>query len=197
MPASGSEVTAQDIPSDADYAWQRNARRAAHLPIKRLRHISLGPVCTFIFESYDSLLFQVQEMLLTEKGGVEQMLDELATHNPLIPQAGEMVATVTLQIEDPVRRGVFLNQLGGIDERFYLDLGGERIAAVPEGNIQRTRRGGKTRSVHFVRFRFTQAQATAFQTAGAQVTVGCDHPYYGHVAAIAEPSRAELAQDLG
>ncbi|THD61836.1 DUF3501 family protein, partial [Phenylobacterium sp.] len=73
MPPSARQITPADLIPDADYAKQRRERRVALLPIKRLRRIELGPVCTLIFENYDTMLFQVQEMLLTERGGPEQV----------------------------------------------------------------------------------------------------------------------------
>ena len=69
MPASQHRITLADLIPDGQYARERSARRSALLPLKRLRRVSLGPFCTVIFESYDTMLFQVQEMLLTEKGG--------------------------------------------------------------------------------------------------------------------------------
>jgi len=69
MPADARKITLQDLIPDAEYAKVRKERRAALLPLKRLRRLSLGPFCTVLFESYESMLFQVQEMLLTERGG--------------------------------------------------------------------------------------------------------------------------------
>ena len=96
MPPSSRRVTAQDLIPDAEYARERKARRAALMPAKRLRRVALGPHCTFIFESYDTMLFQIQEMLLVEKGGEAQIDDELEAYNPLIPQGSELVAKRTL-----------------------------------------------------------------------------------------------------
>jgi len=104
MPADARKVTPEDLLPDAEYARVRKERRAALLPLKRLRRIELGPICTFIFESYETMLFQIQEMLLTERGGAAQVPDELAAYNPLIPQGQELVATVMFEIDDPVRR---------------------------------------------------------------------------------------------
>ena len=59
--------------------------------------------------------WEVHEMLFIEKGGEEQIPGELAAYNPLIPQGRELVATVMLEIEDPVRRAAALMRLGGID----------------------------------------------------------------------------------
>src|ERR1700761_5167976 len=101
MPAALRQVTRADIVPDAAFAKERKERRAALMPIKRLRRIELGPVCTVYFECFDTMLFQIQEMLLTEKGGEAQIDDELSAYNPLIPQGSELVATVMFEIDDP------------------------------------------------------------------------------------------------
>jgi hypothetical protein len=195
MPASSRRVTAQDIIPDADYARERKERRAALLPIKGLRRIALGPHCTFYFESYETMLFQVQEMLLTEKGGAEQLVDELAAYNPLIPQGRELVATVMFEIDDPPRRASILAQLGGVEDHFFLRIGETRVAALSESEVERTR-DGKTSAVHFLRFPLTDALAAAFLDPGVPAMVGCDHPRYGHLAVLAQETRTELAKDV-
>jgi hypothetical protein len=195
MPASSRRVTAQDIIPDAQYAAQRKARRAALLPIKRLRRVALGPHCTFYFESYDTMLFQVQEMLLTEKGGPGQLEDELLAYNPLIPQGRELVATVMFEIDDPARRARVLGELGGVEAHLFLQIGDARVVAVPEGDEERTR-DGKTSAVHFLRFALTDALAAAFRDPGVSAMIGCDHPLYGHLAVLSPDTRVELARDL-
>ncbi len=196
MPASQRRILPSDLLPDADYALQRRERRAALLPVKRLRRIALGPYCTLIFESYDTMLFQVQEMLLTEKGGEAQVADELAAYNPLIPQGHELVATVMFEIEDPVRRAEVLGGLAGVDAHFHLIVGAERVDAVPEGDIERDRADGKTSSVHFLHFPMTEEQVATFRNPEAPAMVGCDHPRYGHMASLSPESRVELARDL-
>jgi hypothetical protein len=196
MPAAEHRITAADIVPDAVFSVQRKARRAALLPAKRLRRIALGPYCTVYFESYETMLFQVQEMLLIEKGGEAQLADELAAYNPLIPQGRELVATVMFEIDDPVRRARVLGELGGVEEHFYLEVAGERSFGQQEGDIERTREDGKTSSVHFLRFALSETQAQAFRAPGAKALIGCDHPLYAHMAALSEETRTELARDL-
>ena len=196
MPAAEHRITAADIVPDAVFSVQRKARRAALLPAKRLRRIALGPYCTVYVESYETMLFQVQEMLLIEKGGEAQLADELAAYNPLIPQGRELVATVMFEIDDPVRRARVLGELGGVEEHFYLEVAGERSFGQQEGDIERTREDGKTSSVHFLRFALSETQAQAFRAPGAKALIGCDHPLYAHMAALSEETRTELARDL-
>ena len=195
MPSDSRRVTAADIIPDVDYAVERKARRAALAPFKRLRRIALGPYCTLYFESYDTMLFQIQEVLLTQRGGMEHIRDELAAYNPLIPQGRELVATVMFEIDDPVRRAHALNSLGGGGAYFFLQVGGHHVFARPEGDIDRTR-GGKASSVYFLRFPMTAVQAEDFRDAAKPAMVGCNHPQYGHLAVLSDESRAELDKDL-
>jgi hypothetical protein len=196
MPASLRQVTYEDLLPDAEFARIRAERRAELLPLKRLRRIALGPVCTFYFESFDTMLFQIQEMLLTEKGGAAQVPDELAAYNPLIPQGSELVATVMFEIEDPVRRAQLLARLGGVDDRFFVQIGDTRIAGQAEGDIERTREDGKTSSVHFLRFPLTAQQIAVFRDPAVAIMIGCDHESYAHLAVLAPATRAELARDF-
>jgi hypothetical protein len=190
-------ITPADIIPDAVFAAQRKARRAALLPHKRLRRVALGPWCTAYFESFETMLFQVREMLLIEKGGEAQVGDELAAYNPMIPQGAELTATVMFEIDDPVRRARVLAELGGVEDHFFLDIDGARSSAVEEGDIERTREDGKTSSVHFLHFPLTPDQIAAFHAPHARILLGCDHPRYAHLAVLSDETRAELARDLG
>jgi hypothetical protein len=196
MPASLRRVTREDIVPDAEYAAQRKARRAALLPTKRLRRVALGPCCTFYFETYETLLFQIQEMLLTERGGEAQIADELAAYNPLIPQGAELVATAMFEIDDERRRAVVLGELGGVEDGFFIEVGEGRVAGVPEGDVERTREDGKTSAVHFLHFHFTAGQIAAFRDPAVRVMLGCDHPRYAHFTVLGAETRAELARDF-
>jgi hypothetical protein len=196
MPASLRRVTREDLLPDAEFAKVRAARRQALLPAKRLRRMSLGPVCTVYFESFDTMLFQIQEMLLTERGGEAQIADELAAYNPLIPQGSELVATIMFEIDDPVRRAETLGRLGGVERCFFIEVGGERASGAPEGDQERTRADGKTSSVHFLRFALAPQQAARFRDPAVRILLGCDHEAYSHMTVLTPAARAELSRDL-
>ena len=196
MPAALRKITAEDITPLAQFAAERKTRRAALLPTKRLRRVALGPHCTFYFESFETLLFQVEEMLLVEKGGAEQLVDELAAYNPLVPQGAELVATIMFEIDDPVRREGVLNQLGGVEDDFFIQFGSEKSKGVSEDDVERTREDGKTSSVHFLHFPLTPEQKAVLRDPTVQIMIGCDHPLYAHMAALSPATRAELAKDL-
>src|SRR3546814_14807970 len=88
----------------AAYAAERRDLRRDLVAKKKFRRQDVGPVCTFYFENYDTMWAQVHEMLYIEKGGEEQIEDELRAYNPLIPQGRELIATVMFEIDDPQRR---------------------------------------------------------------------------------------------
>jgi len=196
MPADIREITRADLIGDAEFRDQRKARRASLMPVKRLRRVALGPYCTFYFESFDTMLFQVQEMLLVEKGGEAQIPDELAAYNPLIPKGHELVATMMFELDDPVRREKFLSDLGGVEDHFYITVAGSRSTASSESDVERTRDDGKTSSVHFLRFAFTADQIAAFKDLSQQVMLGCDDPRYAHMTLLQADTRTELARDF-
>ena len=197
MPATLRRITPEDLIPDADYAKVRKGRRAALLPVKRLRRVHLGPYCTFYFECFDTMLFQVQEMLLTEKGGAAQVPDELGAYNPLIPQGRELVATIMFEIEDPVRRAEALGRLGGAEDRFYVQVGADKVFGLSEDDVERTREDGKTSSVHFLHFPLKREQIAVFRDPSVAVLIGCDHEHYAHMAMLSPATRAELAKDFG
>lgn len=196
MPADLHRITRDDLITDAEFAKVRQERRRALLPIKRLRRIDLGPFCSFYFECFDTMLFQIQEMLLIEKGGEPQVADELAAYNPLVPQGSELVATVMFEIEDEVRRAATLARLGGVEDQLFVQVGADKIYGVPEGDIERTREDGKTSSVHFLHFPLTAQHVAVFRDPSTQVMVGCDHEGYAHLAVLTPATRAELARDF-
>ena len=197
MPLAERRITPADLLPDAEFAQRRKAWRAELLPIKRLRRIELGPYCTFYFECYDTMLFQVQEMLLIEKGGAAQVPDELEAYNPLIPNGSELVATVMFEIDDPVRREAVLARLGGAEDCFFVSVNGERAVGLPEGDVERTREDGKTSSVHFLRFPLEPKHVAVFRDPAVAIHVGCDHELYSHLAGLSPAARAELSRDFG
>jgi hypothetical protein len=196
MPAPAHEITRADIIPDAEFAEQRRAPRLALLPVKQKRRVALGPYCTFYFESFDTMLFQIQEMLLIEKGGEAQIADELAAYNPLVPNGSELVATVMFEVDEPVRRANLLNGLGGVEDHFQLRIGDDVVAGVQDSDQERTREDGKTSSVHFLRFPLTREQIAAFRDPSVQLMVACNDPRYAHLAVLGPDVRAELAKDL-
>lgn len=190
------EILRSDLLPMEEYVKVRKARRQALLPEKARRRVAVGPYATFHFETYETMWFQVQEMLYIERGGEEQIAGELEAYNPLIPKGSELVATLMFEIEDAAQRARELLRLGGVEETVRFDLGGELVPALPEPDVERTSAEGKTSSVHFLHFPFTPAQIARFRDPAVPVILGIAHPQYGHMALIQPATREALAADF-
>jgi hypothetical protein len=190
-------ITPADILPYETYAAERKERRTKITALKRPRRIAVGPYATFYFENYATMLHQVHEMLYIERGGAEQLVDELEAYNPLIPNGKELVATLMFEIDDEVRRNRELRQLTGVETKIHIELDGDKVmAVVPEGEIERTKADGKTSSVHFLHFPFTPAQIAKFRDPKVRVMIGIGHEHYNHLAVIEGASRESLAADF-
>jgi hypothetical protein len=196
MPRDQFIITEADILPPADYELIRKEKREENILRKRYRQFSIGPHATMTFESWDSMWLQVQEMLRIEKGGAEQLADELSAYNPMIPNGRELTATLMFEIDDEARRKVFLNKLGGVEKTIFIDLDGDRIHAEPENDVDRTSAGGKASAVQFLHFAFTDAQAVKWLSGEGTAMIRIDHADYGHGAVIDEARRSELSQDI-
>lgn len=196
MSAAEHRVDRSDILSMDVYNLERKNHRARVIALKKDRRIFVGPHCTVYFESYETMWFQVHEMLRTERGGDAQISDELAAYNPLIPQGSELTATVMFEITDSDQRAKVLNELTNVEDKIFIEIGGERISASPEMDVERTKETGKTSSVHFVHFPFSSDQVKMFKDADARVILGIDHEKYSHMAILSAEQKASLAKDF-
>jgi hypothetical protein len=190
-----TSITRADILSMDEFVKVRKDKRAEIVGIKKNRRVGVGPFCTFYFENYATMWWQIHEMLFIEKGGEDQIADELHAYAPLIPKGAELVCTFMIEVDDPVRRPAVLGQLTNVDQMVVLEIGPHKVRAVPEDDAERNREDGKTSSVHFLRFPFTAEQVAAFRTA-ERVLLAIEHPNYGHIAVMPETTREALAKDF-
>jgi hypothetical protein len=190
------EITADDVLPMGTYIPTRKERRAAVNEVKRVRRVEVGPFISFYFENFDTMLHQVHEMLYAERGGEGQLIEELAAYNPLIPKGRELVATMMIELDEPVRRDRELLRLGHVDSMVTLSLADETVHALPEQDQERTDADGRVSTVHFLRFPFTDAQAEAFKVQEAEVILGIGHVNYAHMARLPEAVRNALAEDF-
>jgi len=191
-----TEITRGDIMDMTEYAKVRADRRRAVTLLKKNRRVEVGPHATFYFENYATMWHQVHEMLFIERGGDEQIADELSAYNPLIPKGKELVATVMFEIPDEAERKEVLGKLGGVEETISLQFAGNKVVGRPEADVDRTTADGKASSVQFVHFELTDDQIAAFKTAGTQSVIAIGHENYGHMAVLPEPTRAALSEDF-
>ena len=190
------EVKKTDLMSLEEYSKKRKAKRKEIVNYKKNRRVSLGPHANFYFESYKTMKAQIQEMLYIEKGGDEQLKDELAAYNPLIPNGKELVATLMFEIDNPDLRLDFLNKVGGIEEKVYIQIGKEKISAIPEKDLDRTSSEGKASSVQFIHFNFTKEQIKNFKNLNNEIIIGIEHKLYNHMEKISNEVREALIKDF-
>ena len=195
-PADPHSISRADLWPEERYAAERRSLRGELVAQKKYRRVEVGPHAVFYFENWLTMWMQIQEMLHIEKGGDEQVEDELSAYGSLIPQGNELVATVMFEIPDEERRKKILATLGGVEETMFLEIDGVRVVAIPEQDVDRTTADGKASSVQFVHFKLDGAQVSAFRTAGCVVRVGMEHSAYGHAATLSEETRSALAGDL-
>ena len=190
------EIEKKDIMPLDIYIKQRKNLRKDIVEFKKNRRISLGPYATFYFESYETMLAQVQEMLYIEKGGDDQLKDELTAYNPLIPNGKELVATLMFEIDNPVSRAAFLSKVGGIEEKVFMKIDGEKVKAIPEEDVDRTSAEGKASSVQFIHFKFNDQQIEKFKSKSSQVEIGVEHDEYTHSTKLTDATLNSLSKDF-
>ena len=196
MPKEKREIQKSDIMPLETYIKNRKELRKSIVSFKKDRRIALGPYATFYFESYETMLAQVQEMLYIEKGGDEQLQDELSAYNPLIPNGKELTATLMFEIDNPISRAAFLGKVGGIEETVFMKINGEKIKAVPEEDVDRTSTEGKASSVQFIHFNFTDDQIEKFKSSSSEIELGIDHKEYSHSTKLSKENISSLSTDF-
>tara|TARA_B110000438_G_scaffold198411_1_gene189919 strand:+ start:656 stop:1255 length:600 start_codon:yes stop_codon:yes gene_type:complete len=189
-------VEKSDLVKADIYAQNRKQIRKDLVNYKKNRRVSIGPYATFYFENFDTMLAQIQEMLYIEKGGDEQLKDELNAYNPLIPKGKELVATLMFEIDNPVIRSDFLGKVGGIEEKIFIKVAEEKIIATPETDVDRTSAEGKASSVQFLHFNFSEEQIEKFRDQNIEVIIGIDHTLYNHTTQISNNQKNSLVKDF-
>jgi hypothetical protein len=196
MPREKKEILKEDIMPLDVYTKNRKELRKNIVNYKKDRRVSLGPYATFYFESYETMLAQVQEMLYIEKGGDEQLKDELVAYNPLIPNGKELTATLMFEIDNPVSRAAFLSKAGGIEEKVFIKIDGQSIKAIPEEDVDRTSAEGKASSVQFIHFKLNDEQIEKFKSDSVEVEIGIDHKEYSHTTKLSSANLSSLVADF-
>ena len=183
------------MPAD-QYVKIRKKFRNELVEFKKKRRVSIGPYATFYFECFETMRGQIQEMLHIEKGGEEQLKDELKAYNPLVPKGKELVATLMFEIDNPLSRAEFLNKVGGIEEKVFIKVNNEKINSIPENDVDRTSSEGKASSVQFIHFNFSDKQIDKFKNLNNEIFLGIEHNLYNHITKISEETKKSLISDF-
>jgi hypothetical protein len=196
MSKENRQIKKEDLIPEDVYVKNRKQIRNDLIEFKKNRRIALGPYATFYFESFETMVAQVQEMLHIEKGGDEQLKDELIAYNPLVPNGKELVATLMFEIDNPLSRGAFLGKVGGIEEKIFIKIDNEEVKAIPENDVDRTSAEGKASSVQFIHFKFSEDQINKFKSGDTSIELGIDHKEYAHTTKLTEDNIKSLLADF-
>jgi hypothetical protein len=171
-----SQVARGEILGLAAYEQIREPFRRRILKLKDVRRVALGSNMTVLFENHDTALFQIQEMLRTERITAEKaVLHELETYNELVPGPRELSATVFIEYAEREARERMLVALAGVESAFYLRVAGERLAVIPD---LRGTDASRTMAVQYVKFPLSEAAYRALRDGSSEICLGVEHPAY-------------------
>ena len=189
-------ITQGEILNLYEYEKVREARRDVVIALKRDRRVTVGRYLSFVFENRATVWFQIQEMIRAERiVDAEKVADELTVYNGLLPDAGELAATMFIEIGAEAAIKPVLDALLGIDTRDYvrLEVGSHVVVGRFEAGHS-DEELGKLSAVHFVRFALPHAARRAFDTSDVVLVV--DHPNERARTVLSPETRASLARDL-
>jgi hypothetical protein len=193
----GVPLTPADVLDLRAYERVREGYRAQVIARKRHRRVELGPIMTLVFESLDTVRFQVQEMARAERIISDEALQvELDIYNRLLPAPGELSATLFIELTSDGSMREWLPRLVGIERSLALAIDGDQVVSVPEAqHAAALTRDTVTPAVHYVRFPFSEAQVAAFGQA-SEVALVATHPAYEARTVLPPEVRQELLGDL-
>lgn len=187
-------VGLDDLVGLSRYGEVRDAARQRIIQLKRHRRIPVGDTVSLVFENFDTVLFQTQEMLYVERiTDLDRVREEVAIYNELLPRPGELSATLFVEITDPSQAVAKLNELVGIDEAVAMIIDGERYPATFEPGRSRE---DKISAVQYIRFPLGEAGSRRLATTAQPVEIEIAHPRYQARARLTEEQRRALVQDL-
>ncbi|WP_437679558.1 DUF3501 family protein [Sorangium sp. So ce131] len=177
-----------------EYETIRERFRSRVIEEKRPRRVRIGDHLTAVFENRDSVLFQIQEMLRTERITSESgVLHEIETYNELIPGEGQLSLTLFVEIPDRSLRDKMLVELAGLEDAVSIEVDGvaARAAGKREGAVE-----GRTTAVHYLKVDLAGAAQAAIKARRAAASIVVAHPRYSVKAPLGKATLDKLAQDL-
>ncbi len=187
------KLTVHDVKPLADYEARRAAVRAMVIEHKKPRRVHVGDRVTFVFEDRQTVLFQIQEMLRVERiTEPAKIAEEVEVYNDLIPDAGELCATMFVEVPDQRQIATVLNELVGLRDAVVLTVGTHRVAAEP---IPGPWEADRLAAVEYLKFRLPPPAITALR-AGEPAALVTEHPRYRHRTPLGDATRRALLEDL-
>jgi hypothetical protein len=196
-PNGHRKLRLEDIADLRAYERERATFRASMIEVKRLRRVAIGDLLTVMFENRDTMRLQIQEMIRAEKLVTDEgVMEELKVYNPMIPNPGQLCATLFLELTSEEQVREWLTKLAGLENSIFIQLSdGTKIrGAIDAQHAAGLTRPDVTAAVHYLTFEFTPEQVEQF--AFGPVSVVCDQPNYLQMADLLEATKTELLTDL-
>ncbi|MFY8238098.1 MAG: DUF3501 family protein [Ilumatobacteraceae bacterium] len=196
-PNGHRKLRLEDIADLRAYERERATFRASMIEVKRLRRVAIGDLLTIMFENRDTMRLQIQEMIRAEKLVTDEgVMEELKVYNPMIPNPGQLCATLFLELTSEEQVREWLTKLAGLENSIFIQLSdGTKIrGAIDAQHAAGLTRPDVTAAVHYLTFEFTPEQVEQF--AFGPVSVVCDQPNYLQMADLLEATKTELLTDL-
>lgn len=191
------KIGAQDILPLGEYEKIREDSRRRIWEIKKVRRLSVGDYVSILFENRDTVIHQIQEMIRAEQiKDPTRVQEEIDAYNPLIPDHGELSSTLFIEIEEQERIKEILDSLMGIDEIGIVYIQIEEKIKIPAIFEKGRSKEDKISAVHYVKFRFNEAERKAFLDTSIPVYLIIDHPNYKAEAIIDHAARKDLRTDF-
>ena len=191
-----NDIQPKEIYSRKDYMNLRTQLRKEIVDRKRKRRIDIGPYVTLYFENRDTIIHQINEMVFIENGGSEQIEEEIKAYKSLVPNGSELVATVMVEIDNPLKRSEALSKMGGFEERFLIKVNDRDIIGKAELDVDRTTADGKASSVQFAHFNFSDEDIKLFKNENSKVQLAIEHETYAHSTILQDETKKELSGDF-
>ncbi len=190
------KIKPNDILDRETYRSKRKDLRSLMVSRKKNRRVDIGPYVTVYFENRQTILHQINEMVFIENGGDEQIREEIEAYKSLIPNGKELIVTLMVEIDNPIKRAEVLNNLGGIEQQIMFNLDGRKIKGEAELDVDRTTADGKASSVQFIHFNFSEHDIVLFKNKNTDIRLEINHKNYQHSSGLRTDVIDELKEDF-
>ncbi len=190
------KVTKEDILNLYEYEKVRDQKLKEISQLKKRRRVFVGDMVTLVFENFDTVWFQIQEMIRAERMVKDEEIQfEIDTYNDLVPDKNQLSATMFIEIPDERERRETLPKLVGIHDYVFLHIGNKHsVRAVADEKSKMDFESGKASVVHFLKWDLTPEQVEDFRREPVRIEIA--HDNYKAITTVPEEVKAELIKDL-
>lgn len=179
------------LPTDV-YERVRPRYRGRIIELKRRRRVMLGEHLSIVFESRETVLYHIQEVIRAEGArSADRIAQEIAEYDRLVPRAGEVTATLMIHGGPPHAGRALLEGLAAGRDAVFLGLDARTISAEPLSPLC-----DPCCPVQYVRFPLDENAACALVGRRGEARVGADYGGKIETAALTGELRNELAAEL-